>query len=114
MWIGLFSQPKLEPPWQRANVCHGAHTDAARQIREVTINSSMIVASGSSGSGKSLSNDACGDPRRMITLATHNYSPSARTDESSQDKFVHADGRKCIGLKIDYASSSRGKTYRVA
>ena len=55
--------------------------------------------------GKSLSNDAYDDPRRMITLATHNYSPSARADESSQDKFAHADGRKCIGLKIDYAIS---------
>ena len=76
-----------------------------QQIREETIVSRAIVGRGSSDDGKSLSNDACDDPRPMITLATHNYSPSARADESSQDKFAHADGRKCIRLKINYAIS---------
>ena len=65
--------------------------------------SRAIAGKGSSDCGKSLSNDACDDPRNMTTLATHNYSPSARADESSQDKFAHADGRKCIGQNIDYA-----------
>ena len=87
------------------SVCHGALSDATRQIREETINGSMIVGRGSSDDGKSLSNNAGDDSRPLATLATHNYSPSARADESSQDKFAHADGRKCIGLKIDYAIS---------
>ena len=85
-----------------------------RQIREETINGSVIVGRGSSDDGKSLSTNASDDPRPLATLATHNYSPSARADESSQDKFAHADGRNRIGLKINCASSSRGKTCRVA
>ena len=63
------------------------------------------VGRGSSDDGKSLSNHASDDPRPLATLAT----PSARADESSQDKFAHADGRKCIGRKIDYVKSKLQK-----
>ena len=76
-----------------------------------TIVGRAIVGKGSSDDGKSLSNNASDDPRPLATLATHNYSPSARADESSQDKFAHADGRKCIGLKINYAISKLQQKY---
>ena len=66
--FGLFSQPNLEPPWQRAACAMAPSPMQHQQIREETIYGSEIVREGGSDNGKSLSMNASDDPRPLATL----------------------------------------------